>query len=278
MLFKIKEIVDWFLIPLYFLRGRLPWTLGYYSRKKFFIKQAIRSNRNAAGFELTPGYGIRLDERVVEYPWMFSELPKDYGMRVLDAGSVLNYDYLLDQTPIAQSDLTIFTLSPEKRCYFNRGISYVYGDLRKMIFNDDSFDVICSISTLEHVGLDNSVFHQENSISREAADGGADKVMKEFKRVLRPGGTCLFTVPCGEHSVHSWYQIYDEDMVLELIKVFSPASYEVKFFGYKSDGWYECTYQDIKNATFFDINDRTNYDPDFAAGSRGIACVSMRAK
>ena len=40
-------------------------------------------------------YGFRVDERVVEYPWLFSRFFAGEGT-LLDAGSTLNFDYLLE--------------------------------------------------------------------------------------------------------------------------------------------------------------------------------------
>ena len=82
----------------YVKKGRRPWSTGYTKYKEDFIK----SSRNDDGVmrlfrenrPLPREYGKYLDERVVEYPWLFSRLAQAEG-RVLDAGSMLNFDYIL---------------------------------------------------------------------------------------------------------------------------------------------------------------------------------------
>src|ERR1700756_4062168 len=110
---------------------------------------------------LPPGFGHKLDERLVEYPWLFSRLPDGSG-ELLDAGSVLNHDFILSHERLVGKKITIMTLAPEGRSFWDRGINYVYGDLRQTYFRDDYFDYIVCVSTLEHIGLDNQRFHGVN--------------------------------------------------------------------------------------------------------------------
>jgi ubiquinone/menaquinone biosynthesis C-methylase UbiE len=42
-------------------------------------------------------------------------------------------------------------------------ISYVYGDLRNTILKDQCFDEIVCISTLEHIGMDNTMLYTKDS-------------------------------------------------------------------------------------------------------------------
>ena len=48
---------------------------------------------------------------------------------MLDAGSSLNHAFLIDRLPLDHMQLTIMTLAPEKRSFWSRSVSYVYGDL-----------------------------------------------------------------------------------------------------------------------------------------------------
>ena len=40
-LFKLKEMMDAIASPIYFLRGRPPWSIGYYTRKKSLSKVGL---------------------------------------------------------------------------------------------------------------------------------------------------------------------------------------------------------------------------------------------
>lgn len=275
MLFEIKETLDRLAMPLYVARGRKPWSAGYYSAKKDCIGNGIDLGVMGTA-DLPPGYGLALDERVVEYPWLFAQLPKRPG-RVLDAGSALNHRFLLDRAPLSDAELTIMTLAPEKRCYWSRSISYVYGDLRRTMFESGSFDVIASISTIEHIGLDNTLHYTADASKKESDASGFVPAILEFRRLLKPGGLCLITVPFGRQGVHGWYQVFDLAMVHRVIDSFGPVQHATEYFGYSAAGWRRTTAADIARAEFFDVHAGHSANPDLAAGARGVACIRMVA-
>lgn len=276
IIFKIKTFIDHICLPLYYLGGRRPWTLGYYTAKKKAILNGIQDGVMAESAGLPPGYGSGIDERVVEYPWLFSKLPSKFE-RLLDAGSALNHDFLLGINPLASADLTIMTLSPEKRCFWNRAISYVFGDLRNTFFSNGAFDVIASISTIEHIGLDNTLHYTTDASKKESDSFGFIPAIKEFKRLLKSEGVCLISVPFGRRGVHGWYQVFDKEMVNEVINHFSPSSYSIEYFGYLNSEWSRVDISQIHDAIFFDSHAGGGAPKDLAAGARGVACIRMVA-
>ena len=160
------------------------------------------------------GWGRRLDERLVEYPWLFSRLPAGLG-ELLDAGSVLNHGFILNhpmlQDRLKGKKITIMTLAPEGHSFWDRGINYVYGDLRHTYFRDGAFDFVVCVSTLEHIGLDNQRFHA-GALSTSTS-GSHLVAVQEFRRTLKPGGRCYVTVPFGKRFRGQWHQVFDGDMV-----------------------------------------------------------------
>ena len=151
---------------------------------------------------LPPQYGLWLDERMVEYPWFLSRLPAGPG-RLLDAGSVLNYDLLLQHPKLREKELTIMTLAPEADCFWHYGVSYVFGDLRETGFRDSHFDAIACISTLEHVGLDNTLPYTGVAGKKENDPASCLAAVRELRRILKPGGPAFITVPYGRRDVRS---------------------------------------------------------------------------
>lgn len=275
VLFRIKEILDLLAVPVYLALGRRPWSPGYYSVKKAGIAKGI-DERVMTRTSLPAGYGIGIDERIVEYPWVFLQLPQSPG-RVLDAGSALNHRFLLDRAPLKEANLTIMTLAPEKRCFWGRSISYVYGDLRDTAFRDGSFDAVVSVSTIEHIGLDNTLHYTADASKKETDALGFVPAIREFRRMLRPGGICLVTVPYGRRGVHGWYQIFDADLVRQVIEAFGPSESTVEYFGYTGQGWQRAQAADLVDAYFYDVHEGGPPDADRTAGSRGIACLRMVA-
>ena len=74
------------------------------------------------------------------------------------------------------------------------GMETVEADVRELPFADESFDQILLVSTLEHVGADNSVY----GLEAEADAGSRHAALRELGRVLRRDGSLLVTVPLGE--------------------------------------------------------------------------------
>jgi SAM-dependent methyltransferase len=276
MLFEIKELLDRLALPFYKMSGHRPWSPGYYTVKNGTIGSAIDMGLLSDVAELPAKYGYRVDERVVEYPWLFAQLAENPG-RMLDAGSALNHRFLLDRAPLKNAQLTIMTLAPEKRCFWDRSISYVFGDLRKTLFADSVFDVVASISTIEHIGLDNTMLYTGDASKKESDALGFTPAVAEFRRVLKPGGVCLITVPFGRRGVHGWYQVFDLDLVARVIQAFQPSDHTVEYFGYGMDGWRRVEPAEIADAEFFDVHEGRAFDGDFAAGARGVACIRLVA-
>jgi SAM-dependent methyltransferase len=257
----------------YRLGGRRPWSRGYTVHRRRTIESVLAAGRFDPD-ALPPGYGLRLDERVVEYAWMFSRLPRGGG-RLLDAGSVLNFDFLLGQPALAEKTLAISTLAPEPFCFWNRGISYVFEDLRHSGFRDGLFDWVVSLSTVEHIGLDNAMLYSGDAGHRENRPDTYLEAIREFARVLRPGGTLLLSVPYGRHANHGWFQVFDAPMVDALVAAFAPSRSREWIFRYLPEGWVRSNRADAADATYFDIHARRDYDPDFAAASRAVVCLEL---
>lgn len=257
----------------FLLKGKKPWTRGYHVYKEKQISHIIdKCEFNAR--TLRDGYGMRLDERVVEYPWLFSQMPGDSG-RLLDAGSALNYDYLLSREPLRSKKLFISTLAPENRCLWRKGVSYIYEDLREVCFKDVFFDWVVSISTIEHIGMDNTMLYTRDPSKNEYAPNSYLDAIREYHRILRSGGILYLSFPFGRHVNHGWFQVFNSEMLDDVINTFLPTSVEEFHFRYELSGWRVSSREESKDATYFDINKQKNYDKDYAAASRAIVCLKM---
>ena len=272
------------------VNGRVPWSRTYIAYQRDFVIGAIEDEclmrTFKDGLSLPAGYGIGVDERCVEYPWLFSCFPTNPG-KVLDAGSVLNYDYILDQPAIEEGDLTILTLGPEEgACYYMKGVSYLFADLRDIPIRDNFFDFIVCLSTLEHVGMDNTIFTGK---SRYAENRPTDfvMVMKEFRRILKPRGTLLLSVPYGKYQNMGMQQQFDKALLTEAMEAFGPVDRSSKtFYNYQSSGWQVAGEGECGEAQYNDwiaqfwtkgvpIPQIVRVESDLAAAARAVACVQM---
>ena len=109
----------------------------------------------------------------------------------------------------------------------------VRADVRELPFESDTFDLALCVSTLEHVGADNTGYGlqaEEDSASRLTA-------LRELRRVLAPGGRLLITVPCGEPDDYGWFR---QDDVRGWTRLFTRAGFfieEQEVYELTAEGW-----------------------------------------
>ncbi len=269
-------------IKTYLKGGRKPWSRGYKASKFNFIQTVLKDDALIAKFRcseaLAKGYGYGYDERVVEYPWILSRLSEGKS-RLLDAGSAFNFPEIVESPRLSGKDITIFTLAPENRAFWEKGISYHYGDLRKLPFRDSWFDEVVSISTLEHVGMDNRMYTGQDSSERIALEAG--QAAKELIRVLRAGGKFLASIGFGKHQLIEWdgspfAEQFDSPKLEELLKVFSSCvSVSTSFYKYTENGWNLSNEQDCQGVEYFNIHTAKLFDPDNAAAARAVVLIEV---
>jgi SAM-dependent methyltransferase len=258
---------------IFVLKGTKPWAWGYHPYKENAIDCVLKHGEFNSD-SLLPGYGFRIDERIIEYPWLLSLLPSGSG-KLLDAGSVLNNELIISHPLIADKKLFVSTLAPETVCFWEKGVSYVYEDLRETCYRDNFFDWIICLSTLEHIGFDNSFLYTQDKSRKEKDINAYQTALKEFHRILKPGGMLYLSFPFGKYLDHGWFQVFDASMVDNVIDVFSPSAVKEDHFRYEPDGWHVSTREKSKDATCFDINVKKIYDADYAAFSRAVVCLEM---
>lgn len=221
------------------------------------------------GGALPRGYAPKLDERVVEFPWLLAMAPSG---NVLDAGSTLNHAHVLDAFLPGIDTLQIATLEPELHSFTQRGVSYTFCDLRELPFRDDLFDTIVSSSTLEHIGMDNERYGV--AVARAAdPDVELQRTLTEFRRVLKPGGRLLVTVPYGRAEDHGWMRQFDRTGIERIVQAAGAGSAQVAVYAYDVRGWRTSSLEDASEARFRD--DARDTVADGVAAARAIACLAL---
>lgn len=258
---------------IFFQNGAKPWTQGYEEYKWNSIEEEIYNN----DFYKQIGshhYGYRIDERIVEIPWVINRLPEG-KCTMLDAGSALNYKCIVNHPKIAEKKLFISTLAPEGHAFFDKGISYIYEDIRNSCFRNGFFDCIACVSTIEHVGMDNTFLYTSDLAKKENNEDVALEFIKVLHDKLKDGGSLFLTLPYGLYKNHGWFRVFNKDMMNELIAAFNPQKYTQEIFEYKDDRWCISDEEQAKYATCFDIHVQKEYEHDFLAFSRAIACLEL---
>lgn len=261
-----------------YARRPVPWTRGYVVHRDAAIRAAIRDpeilQRLRLRSTLPAGYGSGFDERVVELPWSLAQL-SDADHAVLDAGSVLNSQHLVEQVLVDGRDMHIATLAPENEAFWRCGISYVYCDLRALPMRACLYDVVLCISTLEHVGFDNSDYLGRHR--RPAAGGDEMTAVTELRRVLRPGGRLVLTVPYGRGVVRTRLRQFDRERLENVASAFGPAAISLEFFRSFARGWQRATQQECDDAAFGSWGSRGNSSESCSLpAAEAVACLVMQ--
>ena len=270
----------------YLKSDRRPWREGYYEYREKCLSEAVVDqtllDTLAADRPLPAGYGYRLDARLIEIPWVLSRVRKLDGGRFLDAGSAFNYDFVLSAPALKEKQTTIVTLAPEGQAFWQLGVSYVFGDLRDLDFRDERFDAVACISTIEHIGMDNTMY-AEGQMAQRSDPSEFVLAVKELKRVLKTGGSLYISFPFGRYENHGWFQQFDAELVDTLIGAFAPSQLKERIYQYHPDGWQLSNREACKDCEFFDVhiskyndpNSTIEYPEDYPAGERGLACLEL---
>lgn len=260
----------------YLVLGRKPWTDGYCEYKKGELNRIITDGAILDIFyrclQLPKRYGFRLDERAVEYPWVISRLAPSVGL-LIDAGSALNHHYVLDHPVLKKRTVVVYNLEPEGSV--QRGnVSYIYGDIRNTLLKSECADDVVCISTLEHIGMNNTFLYSKNPRFNEAQHDDYLYAIKELKRLLKPGGKLLITVPFGRYQELGWLQQFDYPRIQAMACAFGASEYKVSYYKYENDGWQLADADRCADCSYFDIHS-SSYEQDYVAAARAVACLEL---
>jgi SAM-dependent methyltransferase len=167
------------------------------------------------------------DERVIELPWVLARLRDG---RALEVGyAFAEAPYLAALLRAGFDELTGVDLAEAEV----PGMTTVCADVRELPFERGTFDLVLCVSTLEHVGADNSGY------GLDAEDDAASRLtaLRELRRVLTPSGRLLITVPCGEPEDYGWFRQED---VRGWTKLFTGAGFfveEQEVYELTDEGW-----------------------------------------
>ena len=112
--------------------------------------------------------------------------------------------------------------------------TFVCGDLLKLDLPDGQFDYVLNCSSVEHVGLSGRY-----GVAVPETDGDL-AAMQRMRRLLKPGGRMILTLPCGLDAVIApWHRVYGKDRLPCLL-----TGYEVQeqcFWVKQEDNrWHPC--------------------------------------
>lgn len=152
------------------------------------LKLRILHNIATVAYKVLKQCRLSFEARLIEYSFTHSNIPPDIRLRVLDIGCGGS------KLPTELANLGHEVYGIDAMPYRDRlNFTFVQGNLEHIPFNNDFFDIVIAVSTIEHVGLG----RYGDPISPE----GDKKAVEEIKRIVKPGGKVIVTIPCGKDTV-----------------------------------------------------------------------------
>lgn len=248
-------------IPLYLMNPK-PFGLGYNQYKIHLIKK-ILDNRpiNLKHY---------MDERIVEIPWIMSELKDIKNKKILDAGCTLNFNYLIKKIIKNNNKLIFVNLFKEKNFFNSSLVNYQIQDISNLKFDNDYFDVVTCLSVIEHVGFDNSMYNYGKNKYKGKIDRTLyKKAILELKRVLKPNKWLYLTFPFGKKMTFNNYKQFDANDLEKILEIFNPKEYKVNFYKFKKLQWLKTNMEECKSL-------EPIYKEDIGISSKSIALIQMK--
>jgi SAM-dependent methyltransferase len=246
-----------------YIKYFLPNASAILSRRIFReYLRAIRINGKSdlRSVVLPANYGIGMPERVMEI--LLARLSvSGPGLKVLDVGHANAMKCHLNMIrALPRADVTGIDIA---RPRFNFGKYYqtsLQDDVLSSALPDNSFDLVWVISTLEHIGMDNSGYSKSYVIER----GAAVRVLRNLLRVVAPQGHALVTVPYGEFQDFGWQINYDYEQLQALVRTANGlADVDQMFFAHTERGWKRTEPDMLRHVKYYD------------EGNKGAAAIAV---
>jgi hypothetical protein len=165
------------------------------------------------------------DERPIEIPWVLSRYAGE--RHVLDVGyAFAEPAYLAGLVGLGAPELTGVDLVAGEV----PGLTSVQADLRKLPFENDAFGVAIAISTLEHVGRDNTQY----GLAPEHDEESLDAALRELRRVSK---RLLVTVPTGDGELLPEQAVLAPQQWVERFEHAGLLMWEDELYELGSEGW-----------------------------------------
>lgn len=141
-------------------------------------------------------------DRDIEYSWIVANIPEESG-EALDFASGTSYLGLLAARKGFR--VTAIDLEPVTWHYEHPSLNFIHGDIFKVDFDFEHFDLIINCSAIEHVGLVGRY-----GVNKSSPDGDIN-AMGRLRSILKGGKNMLLTIPVGrDRFIPHLHRVYGE--------------------------------------------------------------------
>jgi O-antigen chain-terminating methyltransferase len=168
-----------------------------------------------------------IDERPIELAWTLGRFRS--ARRVLDVGYAFAEPVWLAAVTALEAREVVGVDTATRDV---PGLKSVVADARDLPFASGTFDTVFCISTLEHVGRDNTRYGG----AREHDDTGPLTALRELRRVATRRGRIFVTVPCGSDT-SEWFLREPAAIWRERFRTADLYVYDAELYAETADGW-----------------------------------------
>lgn len=197
-----------------------------------------------------------VNERLLEHAFCLGEMGSaDQTLSVLDFGCARSW------LPLSLAALGHQVLGVDLRPFPFHAPRFHFRQSNILDLEETAtFDVVISLSTLEHVGL--------AAYDAEVKNDDVETVLSKISRLIRPGGRFVLTLPVGIPSVDSFERSFAPGEIKELVRGTGLRLGRERYFARgRSIEWSPVTEQEI-SAVANDVDARSRA----GSGVNGVGC------
>jgi hypothetical protein len=217
----------------------------------------------------------------VEIPWVASKLwtYNHKPTKILDAGCAFYKLGITRNNFLPQDEICLMTLDKKDMnfdipgCRTDKSVR----DFRDPLPRQSMYDAVICISTLEHVGMDNTQHYTSDSAYQESSKTDYQRAIANLLACTSLGGKLLMTMPYGKAFDHKWLQVFDQDMVQCAERICHGNLISIEYFRHTyHHGWIRSNSYDASNCIYNDIHNRDTFNPDIrVAAAEAVVCIEV---
>lgn len=225
---------------------------------RLFCKRTTFETHFNVPIKFKSNSSIVVNERIVEIPFIFSSIALiNAPKKILDFGCTRSW------LSLSLASLGHWVYGVDLRDYPFAHPNFVFQKINILEFQEQDFDYIISLSTLEHVGLG---AYGEPYTQQALVD-----VLEKLYLLLKKSGTLLLTLPVGIPSEDHFEKSFAPEEIIKLLMRQGFHLIEDRYFKrYNGTNWQSCTLEEIAV-----VSNSFESRNKFGSGVNGIGCFNF---